>query len=220
MVPQNVGWMNSPSNAKMKYLHRYATGRTALDLGCGRGWYASALADAGFQVTGIDQTNRVEDPRIQMLEREITAPLPFPDQAFDVVVMYDILEHLQDESGILREVSRVCRGRVIISVPHSDAGPLPIYGLTYLHYIDRTHVREYTPDRLRGVVEAFGFHTLLVTLEGSQTILLALAEFVRGGRVARQAARYLLTGLHRIGVFHNQQVAPDIIYVGERMGQN
>ena len=43
-----VGWQVSPSALKLDYLRRYAQGRAVLDLGCGRGWYASALADAGY----------------------------------------------------------------------------------------------------------------------------------------------------------------------------
>ncbi|MBI5054143.1 MAG: class I SAM-dependent methyltransferase, partial [Chloroflexi bacterium] len=57
----NVGWEGTPSNVKFGAL-AWAVGDTALDLGCGRGWYAAALADRGFRVIGIDQTNRVSDP--------------------------------------------------------------------------------------------------------------------------------------------------------------
>jgi len=213
-----VGWQASPSQKKFEYLRRYATGRTALDIGCGRGWYASALADAGFRVSAIDQYNQVADPRITCHEQAISAPLPFADRAFDTVLMFDILEHLDDEAGIMAEVGRVCARRLILSVPHADAGPLPRYGLTYLHYIDETHVREYTIERLRDVMQANGFTTLHIGLEGQPTIPLAFSEFVRGGEGVRQAMRYLITGLYKIGLVHNSAVAGDIFFVGERKG--
>ncbi len=218
----DVGWMASPSALKIDYVRRYARGQAALDLGAGRGWYASALADMGFQVTALDQVNRVEDPRVSVVEQPIEVPLPFGDDAFDTVLMFDILEHLPDERGILGEVARVCRGggRLVLSVPHSDAGPLPRYGLTYLHYTDDTHLREYTPGALGTLLEAHGFATLRLALEGQATIPLAFSEFVRGGAIVRQASRYLITALYKIGLVYNESIAGDIFYVGERTEPN
>ncbi len=211
-----VGWLVSPSQLKLDYVRRYAVGQTALDLGCGRGWYATALADRGFRVTAIDQVNRVQDSRVTVLEQPIEAPLPFDDGVFDTVLMFDILEHLPDEDAILHEAARVCAGRLLLSVPHADAGPLPHYGLTYVHYTDDTHLREYTPPQLRSLLEAHGFRTLRIALEGQPTIPLAFSEFVRGGAWVRQGVRYLITALYKIGIIYNETVAGDIFYVGER----
>ena len=219
MSEATVGWSVSPSQLKLDYVRRYAVGQTALDLGCGRGWYASALADKGFRVTAIDQVNRVQDPRVTVLEQPIQVPLPFADNAFDTVLMFDILEHLPDEEGILREVARICTGRLILSVPHADAGPLPRYGLTYVHYTDDTHLREYVPSQLRTLLEAHGFRTLRLALEGQPTIPLVFSEFVRGGAWVRQAVRYFITALYKIGLIYNETVAGDIFYVGERENQ-
>lgn len=214
--PNGVGWMASPSALKIDYVKRYARGTTALDLGCGRGWYAGALADQGFKVTGIDQANRIMDTRITVLEQPIEPPLPFEDGAFDTVLMFDILEHLPGESDILAEVARVCRSRLILSVPHADAGFLPRYNLTYLHYEDDTHLREYLPEGLQATIEAHRFKTLHVALEGKPTIPLVFSEFVRGGRIVRLAVRYLITALYKIGLVYNDNIAGDIFYVGER----
>jgi SAM-dependent methyltransferase len=212
-----VGWMASPSALKINYVKRYARGETALDLGCGRGWYAGVLADQGFQVTGMDQTNRLADSRITVLEQAIEAPLPFDDGAFDTVLMFDILEHLPGESDILAEVARVCKSRLILSVPHADAGFLPRYNLTYLHYEDDTHLREYLPEGLQATIEAHGFKTLRIALEGKPTIPLVFSEFVRGGKIVRLAVRYLITALYKIGLVYNDNIAGDIFYVGERI---
>src|SRR3972149_8821035 len=110
-----------PSNAKMAALCR-AVGSAALDLGCGRGWYASALADGGFRVIGMDRVDQVTDARIEMHVGDIRPPLPFLDESFDTVLMFDILEHLEAEAEILSEVRRGCRagGRIILSVPIAE----------------------------------------------------------------------------------------------------
>ncbi len=213
----DVGWMASPSALKIDYVKRYARGPKALDLGCGRGWYARALADLGFQVTGMDQTNRIMDNRIKVLEQSIEPPLPFEDKAFDTVLMFDILEHLPGESDILAEVARVCKSRLILSVPHADAGFLPHYNLTYLHYEDETHLREYLPEGLKATIEAHGFKTVHMALEGKPTIPLVFSEFVRGGKIVRLAVKYMITALYKIGLVYNDNVAGDIFYVGKRI---
>jgi SAM-dependent methyltransferase len=212
-----VGWQVSPSARKMEYLDAWATGETALDLGCGRGWYASALAERGFRVAAMDAVRQVDDERIELTVGPIEPPLPYPDAAFDTVLMFDILEHLDDEAAILGEVARVTRGRLIVSVPHADDAFLPHYGLTYLHRVDKTHRREYTPDDLCARLEAHGFRTLHVALEGLPHIPLVFAEFVRGGRAMRQVAKYAIVALYKLGLIVNKRVAGDIFWVGERV---
>ena len=213
--PLTVGWQTAVSNIKLAAL-RHAVGKCALDLGCGRGWYATVLADRGFQVVGMDQVNGVVDPRIEVREGLIQVPLPFAEAAFDTVLMFDILEHLDDEAGILNEIARVCApgGRVLVSVPHSDDGFLPQYGLTYLHRIDRTHLREYTPQTLRERLENVGFHTVYCRLEGGAHLPLVFSEFVRGPRGFKGLVRYAITALQKVGLICNPSVAGDIHWVG------
>ncbi len=214
----NVGWEAGTSNVKVAAL-RWAVGRAALDLGCGRGWYASMLADRGFRVVGMDQASRVSDSRINMIVGPIQPPFPAPDGAFDTVLMFDILEHLDDETGIMSEVARVCApgGRLILSVPHGDDGFLPQYGLTYLHRIDRTHVREYTLADLPRRLEPFGFRTLYCALEGRAHIPLVFSEFVRGPHFIKAVARYSIAAVQKIGLISNPSIAGDIHWVGERL---
>jgi SAM-dependent methyltransferase len=211
-----IGWQSSPSQLKLDYLRRYAVGETALDVGCGRGWYASALADAGFVVSAIDSACGFDDPRIDVTEAVVTTLLPYPDAAFDTVVMFDILEHLPEEDAILEEVARVCRRRLILSAPHADDGFLPRYGLTYLHRTDHTHLRDYTPDSLCQKLEAHRFATHHVALEGRAHIPLVFSEFVRGGRAIRTLVRWGITALYKIGIVTNPRIAGDIFWVGDR----
>ncbi len=218
MTRDTVGWAAGPSNVKLAAL-RWAVGNHALDLGCGRGWYASVLADRGLRVVGMDQTNRVADSRIEIREGPIASRLPFCDAEFGTVLMFDILEHLEHEPEIMSEVARVCAkgGRVILSVPNSLDAFLPQYGLTYLHRIDHTHVREYTLAELPPHLESFGFRTLYCALEGRTHLPLVFAEFVRGPQIMKRLAGYCITALQRIGLIHNPNVAGDIHWIGERV---
>ncbi|MFT6290501.1 MAG: SAM-dependent methyltransferase [Ilumatobacter sp.] len=43
--------------------------------------------------------------------------LPFPDNAFDLVLAIEVFEHFDDPAAALREMARVCSGRLVASVP-------------------------------------------------------------------------------------------------------
>lgn len=102
-------------------------GRRVLDMGCGTGELARALAAAGFQVTGCDVSP-------QMLLRAARdrgrcagwvrlepdwRTLPFASAAFDVVVASSVLEYVADPRAVLGECARVLRpgGVMLYTVP-------------------------------------------------------------------------------------------------------
>ncbi len=103
-------------------------GSSVLDLGCGTGELAAALAAAGMRVTGCDVSR-------EMLHRAAVADqagtvgwvqldpgwrrLPFGPETFDAVVASSVLEYVDDAEAVLRECRRVLRpgGVVLCTVP-------------------------------------------------------------------------------------------------------
>jgi ubiquinone/menaquinone biosynthesis C-methylase UbiE len=91
-----------------------------LELGCGRGLLAGALAAGGRQVTACDivvgSETRGRYPDVEFREANVER-LPFEDGAFENVVCTHVLEHVQDLPAALAEMRRVCAGRLFIVVP-------------------------------------------------------------------------------------------------------
>ena len=95
-----------------------------LEVGCGRGYTASALAGAGAgEVVGIDLDTvgqvspeeiaavraHLDHGRAALIEEGDVRRLPYPDGIFDATFSVAVLEHVDDVAGALRELHRVTR---------------------------------------------------------------------------------------------------------------
>lgn len=86
-----------------------------LDVGCGRGYWATRCADLGMNVTGCDLVRACPD---NIAFHEANAEhLPFADRSFDVVTCLHVLEHVPRLDVALAELRRVCRRQLFIIVP-------------------------------------------------------------------------------------------------------
>jgi len=100
-------------------------GRRTLDLGCGEGRLTRDLLAAGHRVVGLDYSPsmvrafREAGPEPPVVRADASA-LPFPDQAFDLVVAFMSLFNLDDMPGSLAEVARTLQpnGRFCFAVVH------------------------------------------------------------------------------------------------------
>ncbi len=102
-------------------LYRRTQSTSVLEVGCGEGHLASALirqhAPAEFVACDVDDRERPGvDPRIRFDTASIYG-LPYADNAFELVVCCEVLEHLERPEQGLRELARVAANYVLISTP-------------------------------------------------------------------------------------------------------
>lgn len=84
-----------------------------LDVGCDQAVLRAELGSCTY--VGLDRTEAA-DVR-QDLARE--PRLPFTDASFDVVLCFDVLEHLDDPHGMFAELARVTREHLLVSLPNT-----------------------------------------------------------------------------------------------------
>lgn len=99
-------------------------GEKILDVGCGDGFYTEKIARKGAEVTGIDirkkalirARNRALSQKLHFLEMN-AEELDFPENYFDKVISFCVIEHLQDDEKTLRQIARLLKpgGRLFIS---------------------------------------------------------------------------------------------------------
>ena len=100
-------------------------GRDVLEAGCGEGYGADLLADVARHVIGLDYDEsavahvKARYPRVEMRHGNL-AELPLPDGAVDVVVNFQVIEHLWDQAQFVAECLRVLRpgGVLMMSTPN------------------------------------------------------------------------------------------------------
>jgi 2-polyprenyl-3-methyl-5-hydroxy-6-metoxy-1,4-benzoquinol methylase len=152
-------------------LDRVAPGARVLDLGCGDGAFAAALLGAGCVVTMADVAEealrraRLRARGAEAVKLAEGGPLPFAEDAFDVVWAGEVLEHVADVVGLLAEVRRVLRwgGRLLVTTPWY--GRLVV--ATDAHFDPRAdHLRFFSARTLRAVLADAGFTEIEIRRSG------------------------------------------------------
>jgi len=113
-------------------VNRYGLqGKRVLDLGCGTGELTVRMNLLGFETVGIDVNEKaLELAKILAVENGLpesifvksnTKRLPFAENSFDIVIMFSVLEHVDDRiliNQLMPELRRVCRGVVYVLAPN------------------------------------------------------------------------------------------------------
>ena len=131
-----------------------------LDLGCGRGVLVGELRRAGIEAHGLELDSELIRQCIPAgRSGDITLydgafPSPFPDRAFRSVICSEVLEHIPDYRSAVRDIARLCSGKVIFTVPDASAIPVGFHhGAVPWHLLEGTHVNFFTQESLKRVLE-------------------------------------------------------------------
>ena len=106
---------------------RYSNGKKVLDLGCGLGFGSHILRRNAEVVFGIDisessisfSSNSYSDSNLFFLLGD-GSNLPFPDNYFDMITCFEVIEHIDDHDNFLNECKRVLnsKGLFLCSTPN------------------------------------------------------------------------------------------------------
>jgi ubiquinone/menaquinone biosynthesis C-methylase UbiE len=158
---------------------RFVAGATVLDVGCGPGTITLDIARrvAPGRVLGVDasadvieqaRADAVEVENVEFATGDIYA-LDFADASFDVVHAHQVLQHVPDPVGALREMRRVCKPGGVVAARDSDYSAFTWYPIdpvlqTWLAlYLKIARANRGEPDagrRLLGWARAAGFSTI------------------------------------------------------------
>lgn len=152
--------------ARYAFACRLARQKRVLDAACGAGYGSAALAALAQFVAGLDVSLEAVEAARRTYARGNLAfvagrveEMPFRDGSFDLIVAFEVIEHLEDWRGLLAEARRLLAagGQLIVSTPNrlyyaqtrEKSGPNPY------------HVREFDFAEFRAALEEFFPHTAI-----------------------------------------------------------
>ena len=165
------------------YLPAEAEGKKLLDVGCGTGHWSSFFSEYGFEVTGVDISERmieiaknknISDASFQVANGH---SLPFADGTFEVTAAITTLEFVRDAKAVVREMVRCT---------HKPAGRLLVGVLNARASLNRQRKEE--PESLWAKARLFSPKQLKQLLEPYGQLSMVTAGFVPNQKLLRLLA--------------------------------
>ncbi len=142
---------------RLALIDRYSplADKVILDVGCGLGIYVERFRRFSDRVYGVDlEASRVAEAarRLPNLAAARAEELPFPQDRFDVVLLHEVIEHVEDDKEVVREAYRVTKpqGRIVIFAPNR-LYPFETHGIYWRgrYRFGNIPLVNYLPDSLR-----------------------------------------------------------------------
>ena len=157
------------SYKRVRTVTRYKRMGRLLDIGCSTGSFLLEMRNLpGWDLTGVEiNSSAAEIAMEQGLNVKIGTleEAKFPDSAFDVVTLWDVLEHLHDPTATLEEISRILNpdGIVVLRVPNLDSWDARFFGRCWNGLDPPRHLFVFRPQILKELLKRAGFNKIFLT---------------------------------------------------------
>ena len=133
-----------------------------LEVGCASGSYLDHMARKGWQVQGIEFSEKVAQVARDIGHKVHSGPLetaPQPDEPFDLIVGWMVLEHLHDPVVVLRKFHKWAKPEawLVLSIPNAASLEFNFFNDKGYALQLPTHMHHFTPKSLKKVLEAGGW---------------------------------------------------------------
>ncbi len=147
-----------------RWANRFTEPGTAFEMGCGDGFMLDNLRKLGWKVVGNERTVAMAQFARQQLGLDVfvgdlDALRPVP--TFGLVILFQVLEHLDDPVPVLRQISQILTpgGKLIIGVPNFDSWQASWGKDRWLHLDVPRHLFHYSPASLENTLKLAGLTT-------------------------------------------------------------
>lgn len=179
---------------RMRLVRRWLPpGARVLDVGCAAGYFLRIAAREGHDVRGIEPSSAIAAEAVRELGSERihigaleTAPAErgFTKGSFDLVTLWDVIEHVPDPQAMLRSVRALLKptGRLLLETQNVGSRWARLLGRRWHHYKHEEHLFHFDLATIARLLEQCGF-----TVEYSGAGY--AGKYVSFGFIAERAAR-------------------------------
>jgi len=169
--------------------HLPAVGRV-LDVGCAAGYFLRVMRDRGWQVHGVEPSASIRRVAEEALGSEALHAGPLDDAAlepesFDLVTLWDVIEHLPDPVGTLRQAAALLRpgGRLLVETQNVGSLFARLLGRRWQHYKHAEHLWHFNRRTLAEALARAGLSELVMTSRHA-------GKYVSAGFVRERIGRF------------------------------
>lgn len=132
-----------------------------LDIGCGRGNLLVSLKHLGCECHGVERNEFPPDglPGDIRFHTGELDNIAFDGDYFDAIIIWHVLEHVDDPVSMIKEASRILRpgGLLAIAVPNFGSLQAELFKKDWFHLDLPRHIYHFTPGTLTAILRKFGF---------------------------------------------------------------
>ena len=152
---------------RIEYVQRYKSTGNLLDIGCGLGFFVWEAKKCGFSTIGIDTSQKAvkwaQDTLNVNTKTGRLESMRFPNQQFDIITMWHVLEHLPEPAKTLRFIYRLLKsnGYLFVELPNIAGLDIRIKNIlsrchlkkpAWGHFTMPEHLYEFSPSTFRRLV--------------------------------------------------------------------
>ncbi len=161
-------WLKPYFNTRSSYLPPLIPGGRLLELGCSYGSFLAHAKNLGWAVHGVEIAAEPVQFGRQVLGLDIRhgtlESAAFPEQFFDVVTGWMVLEHLHDPVGTLEEIRRVLKpgGLIAFGIPNAACWEFKLFGPNWFALEIPRHLSHFTSQSISTLFAKTGFELVKV----------------------------------------------------------
>ena len=175
-----------------------------LDVGCATGVFLDGMRQRGWTVTGVEVNAKAAQYARERLGLEVFVgeleEAGYPDASFDVISLWDVLEHVPDPRRTIEEIARILRpeGLLVLSLPNPDCLEAGLFGPYWAGWDVPRHLYIFSPSVLERLLAETGFQIQEVnSFTGRYYVLVLSAQLWLAEHLASQRLRQLILAVMR-----------------------
>jgi 2-polyprenyl-3-methyl-5-hydroxy-6-metoxy-1,4-benzoquinol methylase len=188
-----------------RYLDRIDAAQTSrgrlLDVGAATGFFLDLARKRGWQVTGVEPSaHAAAMGRAKGIDvtTGILDDCDFPENSFDAITLWDVIEHVPEPMSTLRKVNRLLKpsGVLAINTPDSSSLVATLMGMKWHLIVPPEHLNLFHKKSLRRAVEASSFTILSEEKVGKRFTIQYVVQMLNHWtqmKLWRESAEFLRT---------------------------